>query len=232
MINAIAIDDEPLALEIIAAFCENDKDIKLQKSFTNTKEAMEYLNENTIDLLFLDIQMPSISGIDFYKNLDQKLMVIFTTAYSKYAVEGFNLSAVDYLLKPIELDRFLKATAKAKEIFDYNNKEQNDADYIFVRADYSLVKIDCNEILYLESTDDYIKIHLIGKNPIMTLSTLKAIEDKLPTNNFIRVHRSYIVATNKIERVKGKTIHIATFQIPISNKYDADFFKLYTKDIF
>ena len=233
MIQAIAIDDEPLPLELIEAFCAEINYINLQKTFANTNEALEYLQKNKIDLLFLDIQMPDISGLDFYKNLDEKIMVIFTTAYSQYAVDGFDLNAIDYLLKPYEFERFQKAVNKVKEYYDYNQKEQNENNFIFVRADYSLIKIDCNEILYIESIDDYIRIHLLGKKPILTLSTLKAIEDKLTTNNFIRVHRSYIVALNKIESVRGKNIQLfLSTEIPISNKYEADFFKVYAKEIY
>lgn len=232
MIKSIAIDDEPLALELVSAFCEDIDYIQLQKTFTNAKDALSFLKENSIDLLFLDIQMPDISGIDFYKNLSDKCMVIFTTAYSQYAVEGFELNAVDYLLKPYEFDRFLKATAKAKEFYEYSKKEENETNYIFVRADYSLIKIDCSEITYIESIDDYIRIHLIGKKPIMTLSTLKAIEDKLPKKDFIRVHRSFIVSLNKIDSVRGKNIQMGAVEIPISNKYETDFLKIYTKDIY
>lgn len=232
MIQCIAIDDEPLALELVSTYCAEIDFIQLQKTFTKTSDALKYIKSNPVDLLFLDIQMPDISGIDFYKNLEEKTMVIFTTAYSEYAVEGFNLNAVDYLLKPYELERFRKAVNKAKEFYDYSAKETNETNYIFVRADYSLIKIDCNDILYIESIDDYLRIHLSGKKPVMTLSTLKAIEDKLPSSNFIRVHRSYIVALNKIESVRGKNIQLPLAEIPISNKYEADFFKAYGKDIY
>lgn len=232
MIQCIAIDDEPLALELVSTFCDDIDFINLQKTFTKTSDALKYIKENPVDLLFLDIRMPDISGIDFYKNLEEKTMVIFTTAYSEYAVEGFNLNAVDYLLKPYEPERFRKAVNKAKEFYDYNKKEINETNFIFVRADYSLIKIDCTEILYIESIDDYLRIHLSGKKPIMTLSTLKAIEDKLPATDFIRVHRSYIVALNKIESVRGKNIQLPNTEIPISNKYEAEFFKVYGKDMY
>lgn len=229
MIECIAIDDEPLALELLSDYCAKTDLIHLQKTFTRSSDAIAYMKDHDIDLLFLDIQMPDISGIDFYKSLEEKLMVIFTTAYSEYAVEGFNLNAVDYLLKPYEYERFLKAVQKAKEFYDFARKDQNDTDYIFVRADYSLIKIDCNEILYIESLEDYIRIHLVGKKPIMTLGTLKAIEDKLPKNKFVRVHRSYIVPLNKIESVRGKNIQLPGVEIPISNKYEEGFFQLYGK---
>ena len=252
---AIAIDDEPLALELIEAYCSNLNDLQLVQSFTNTAKAKIYLQNNTVDLIFLDIQMPNISGIDFYNNLEEKPLVIFTTAYSNYALKGFELtnpsfqlifttahnqyaiqairySAIDYLLKPFDFERFHKAVIKAKEYFAFSNKSKNEVRYIYVRADYALIKIDCNEILFLESIDDYIKIHLLGKKPIMTLGTLKSMEEKLPIDLFTRVHRSYIVSINKIESVKGKNIQMNASEIPISNKYEACFFKLYAKDIF
>lgn len=229
---AIAIDDEPLALELIEAYCSNLNDLQLVQSFTNTAKAKIYLQNNTVDLIFLDIQMPNISGIDFYNNLEEKPLVIFTTAYSNYALKGFELNAIDYLLKPFDFERFHKAVIKAKEYFAFSNKSKNEVRYIYVRADYALMKIDCNEILFLESIDDYIKIHLLGKKPIMTLGTLKSMEEKLPNELFTRVHRSYIVSINKIESVKGKNIQMNASEIPISNKYEACFFKLYAKDIF
>ena len=229
---AIAIDDEPFALELIEAYCSNLNDLQLVQSFTNTAKAKIYLQNNTVDLIFLDIQMPNISGIDFYNNLEEKPLVIFTTAYSNYALKGFELNAIDYLLKPFDFERFHKAVIKAKEYFAFSNKSKNEVRYIYVRADYALIKIDCNEILFLESIDDYIKIHLLGKKPIMTLGTLKSMEEKLPNELFTRVHRSYIVSINKIESVKGKNIQMNASEIPISNKYEACFFKLYAKDIF
>ncbi|MBK7639221.1 MAG: response regulator transcription factor [Bacteroidetes bacterium] len=232
MMIAIAIDDEPLALELIEAYCSNLNDLQLVQSFTNTAKAKIYLQNNTVDLIFLDIQMPNISGIDFYNNLEEKPLVIFTTAYSNYALKGFELNAIDYLLKPFDFERFHKAVIKAKEYFAFSNKSKNEVRYIYVRADYALIKIDCNEILFLESIDDYIKIHLLGKKPIMTLGTLKSMEEKLPNELFTRVHRSYIVSINKIESVKGKNIQMNASEIPISNKYEACFFKLYAKDIF
>ncbi|MBK9352561.1 MAG: response regulator transcription factor [Bacteroidetes bacterium] len=232
MMIAIAIDDEPLALELIEAYCSNLNDLQLVQSFTNTAKAKIYLQNYTVDLIFLDIQMPNISGIDFYNNLEEKPLVIFTTAYSNYALKGFELNAIDYLLKPFDFERFHKAVIKAKEYFAFSNKSKNEVRYIYVRADYALIKIDCNEILFLESIDDYIKIHLLGKKPIMTLGTLKSMEEKLPNELFTRVHRSYIVSINKIESVKGKNIQMNASEIPISNKYEACFFKLYAKDIF
>ena len=152
MITAIAIDDEPLALEVIKTFCSNVDYIELKKTFTETGDALTYLEENTVDLLFLDINMPSISGIELFKKLDKSILVIFTTAYTEYAVEGFNLDAIDYLLKPFEFARFKKAVEKVKEYYQYLHKKESEAQqYLFVRVDYSLVKVALADILYIEA---------------------------------------------------------------------------------
>jgi DNA-binding LytR/AlgR family response regulator len=163
MINCIAIDDEPLALEILEAFCAKIPFLKLDRTFTDPEEAARHLRKFPIELIFLDIQMPDMNGIDFYRLHGQNKMVIFTTAYSNYAVEGFNLNAIDYLLKPIEFSRFTQAANKAHDYYNYlyksSNSEQN---YLFVRSEYSLVKIQLSEILYIETLDDYIRIHLLN----------------------------------------------------------------------
>ncbi len=233
MINCIAIDDEPLALEIIEYFCESIPFLNLQKTFTNASEAAKYISTNSIDLLFLDIQMPDISGIEFYKQIQQNTMVIFTTAYSEYAVEGFNLSAIDYLLKPFEQERFKQAVDKAQSYFNFlYQTEKNTIQYLYVRSEYSLVKIPFNEILYIETLDDYIKIHQLGKKPVLTLMSMKSINEKLPDSEFIRVHRSYIVPFNRIESVRGKVISMGITEIPIGKSYEEAFFKAYVSKSF
>lgn len=233
MINCVAIDDEPLALELIEIFCSNVDFINLKKTFTDTKEAMSYLSTNQIDLIFLDIQMPEISGIEFYKQLKTSSMVIFTTAYSEYAVEGFNLNAIDYLLKPIEIDRFNQAVDKAKSYYNYiYQNEKSTVQYLYVRSEYSLVKIPFNEILYIETLDDYLKIHVLGKKPILTLMSMKSILEKLPEFDFIRTHRSYIVPFNKIESVRGKIINLGITEIPIGKSFEQEFFKRYISQSF
>ncbi len=233
MINCIAIDDEPLALEIIEYFCETIPYLNLQKCFTNASEAAKYISTNSIDLLFLDIQMPDISGIEFYKQIQQNTMVIFTTAYSEYAVEGFNLSAIDYLLKPFEQERFKQATEKAQSYYNFlYQSEKNTIQYLYVRSEYSLVKIPFNEILYIETLDDYIKIHQLGKKPVLTLMSMKSINEKLPNSEFIRVHRSYIVPFNRIESVRGKVISMGITEIPIGKSYEEVFFKAYVSKSF
>lgn len=228
MLNCIAIDDEPLALEIIEAFCARIEFVNLQRTFTDTEEAAKYLRKQPVDLLFLDIQMPDITGIEFYKQHGNEKMVIFTTAFSNYAVEGFNLNAVDYLLKPIEFNRFLVALNKANDYFTYQNSAKHkEQKCLFVRAEYSLVKIVLDEIEYIETLDDYIKIHLEGKKPVITKMNLKNVMSRLDATEFIRVHRSYIVPMRRIISVRGKVIKMAHIDIPIGIKFEEDFFKAY-----
>lgn len=221
MINAIAIDDEPLALNVIKAFCYNLDFIDLKATFTETSEALKYLRNYPVDLLLLDIKMPAMSGIDFYKSVPHKTMVIFTTAYSEYAVDGFNLSAIDYLLKPFENERFLQAVNKANEYYKYLNKQEISTNqYLFVRADYSLVKIALSDIIYIEGLDNYLKIHLQNSKPIIARMSMKAVMDKLPEKDFLRVHRSYIVSFGKVNYVRNKIIHITDAEIPVGTNYN------------
>lgn len=220
MITAIAVDDEPLALTIVEAFCHKVDFIELQKTFTETAEALKYLRKYPVDLLFLDINMPAMSGIDFYKSVTQNTMVIFTTAYGEYAVEGFNLNAVDYLLKPFEFERFKRAAEKARDYHAFlNNKDAGADQYLFIRADYSLVKIAVADILFIEGLDNYLKIHIEGKKPLIARMSMKTMEEKLSAKEFIRVHRSYIVPFAKIDSVRNKVISIGNEEIPIGTNY-------------
>ncbi|POY39828.1 DNA-binding response regulator [Flavobacterium alvei] len=229
MIKAIALDDEPPALDVLESFCDKIDVIDLQKKFTKSDDAFKYLKKYPVDLLFLDINMPSISGIDFYKKLPHKTMVIFTTAYSEYAVEGFTLSATDYLLKPFSFSRFQQAVEKAYSQWKIQNQnpEQN---YLFIRADYSLIKILISDILFIEGLDDYLKIHIQNQKTIVARMTLKAILEKLPATEFARVHRSFIVPISKIEKVRNKIIFIQEEEIPVSASYETAFFTLLNKD--
>ncbi len=231
MIKAIAIDDELPALKIIENFCEKSGLIELQKTFSMPTEALKHLQKFPTDLLFLDINMPSISGIELYKSIEQNTMVIFTTAYSEFAVEGFNLNAVDYLLKPYTYERFLQAVSKAKEFHNTSGAiEKSLEQYLFVRADYSLIKIAINDIVLVEGLDDYLKIHLQNNpKPIVTRMTMKGILEKLSSKEFIRVHRSFIVPFGKIENVRKKIISIAGKEIPIGSSYEADFNAIFKK---
>lgn len=228
MIRCIALDDEPLALDLLQNFAGRIPGIDLQKTFTDPEAAAKYLRKFPIDLLFLDIQMPDISGIEFYKSLEQQFMVIFTTAHSEYAVEGFNLSAVDYLLKPYEFSRFEQAVQRAQEYYNFlHQKSSETSNHIYVRADYSLIKIDCNEIEYIEGLDDYIKIYLTGKKPVMTLMSLKNVLEKLAPKKFIRVHRSFIVPFGKIKHIRNKKIQLTATEIPIGASYEEAFMKTF-----
>ena len=229
MINAIAIDDEPLALTVIQSLCDKSNSINLQKTFTQPNEALKYLQKFPVDLIFCDIQMPSITGINLVKSLQQNPMVIFTTAFSEYAVVSYELNAIDYLLKPINQKRFTQAIAKAQEYFDYLNKKDQSADKnIYIRADFSLVKIPLADILYIEGLADYLKIYIKDRKTIVARMPMKDIMEKLPSADFIRVHRSFILPFSKIEAVRGSTIFIGDKEFPIGRTYTDEFFNRYT----
>lgn len=229
MIKAIALDDEPPALDVLQSFCDKIEYVNLQKAFTKSDEAFKYLKKYPVDLLFLDINMPSISGIDFFKKLPHKTMVIFTTAYSEYAVEGFTLSATDYILKPFSFSRFQQAVEKAFSQWKLQNQDPEQR-YLFIRADYSLMKILFSDILYIEGLDDYLKIHMQNQKTIVARMTLKTILQKLPIPEFIRVHRSFIVPISKIDKVRNKIIYINQEEIPVSVSYESAFFAVINKD--
>jgi len=229
MINAIAIDDEPLALTVIESLCNKSKIINLQKTFTQPNEALKYLRKFPTDLIFCDIQMPAMTGISLVKSLQQNTMVIFTTAFSEYAVTSYELNAVDYLLKPINQKRFTQAVTKAQEYFEYINKRDRDPDKnIFIRADFSLVKVPLAEILYIEGLADYLKIYIKDRKTIVARMSMKDMMEKLGTTDFIRVHRSFILPFSKIESVRGTTIFIGNHEFPIGRTYADDFFSRYS----
>jgi DNA-binding LytR/AlgR family response regulator len=217
MITAIAIDDEPPALKIIESFCAQDDSpeytrIQLLKTFTKPNEALKYLRKFPVDLLFLDVQMPSLSGLKLYKAIEQVSMVIF----------------VDYLLKPYTYERFTQAVNKAKEIYALTHKRENaQQEYLFIRADYSLAKISIADILFIEGLDDYLQIYLADHRKLVPRMTMKAIVSKLPAKDFIRVHRSFIVPLKRIEQVRNKIIYIDGKEIPIGSSYEEDFFKVF-----
>lgn len=217
--NAIAIDDEPLALEVIKSHASRVPLIALKAVFTNAFEALTYLQKNKIDLLFLDIKMPDISGLEFYKSLTNPPMVIFTTAYSEHAVEGFEVDAVDYLLKPFSLARFLKACTKANELLSLKNGNGQNTDYLFLKDGTEQVKVLFDDILYVEAAGNYLNFYLTNKNKILTRCTIGDIEMQLPATLFTRVHRSYIVAYNKVERYNKQCLFIGSSAIPIGQTY-------------
>lgn len=222
---AIAIDDEPPALSIIEKFCSMTDNIELKKSFTDPAEALRYLKRYPVDLIFIDIQMKEHNGLEIYKALKDKPLAIFTTAFAEYAVEGFNVNAVDYLLKPYSFERFRQATQKAGEIFK-GGMSSDGSKHLSIRHNYSLTKIMIDDIGLIESFDDYLTIYMPDKKLTVRM-TLKNIIEQLPEDKFIRVHRSYIVPINKIEHVRNKIISLAGKKIPIGSKYEKNFFAKY-----
>ncbi|HMI07446.1 MAG TPA: LytTR family DNA-binding domain-containing protein [Flavobacterium sp.] len=226
MIRAIALDDEPLALQVIESFCSRVGYIQLEKTFTRTSEAHKHLRKQPVDLIFLDIQMPTQNGMEFYAEIEQNTLVIFTTAFSEYAVDGFNVNATDYLLKPFSFDRFMQAVEKVKNIYDSKNQTQTEQQYLFIRADYSLNKILISDILFIEGLDDYLKIHIENQKTIVARMTMKTILEKLPASEFVRVHRSFIVPVSRIDKVRNKIIYIGEEEIPLSASYESAFLSI------
>lgn len=239
MINALLIDDEPLALDILEEDLLKIPHIQSAKRCLSAFEALDYLRSHPIDLIFLDINMPDITGLQFLQSLSNRPMVIFTTAYPDFALDGFEWDAVDYLLKPYSFERLLKAVNKAldvqkmqqKEMSSKSNKaEENQLvskpknNYIFLKSDYKDVKVDFDEILYIEGMKDYVKVYLVGKNqPLITQLNVKNIEEKLSKDAFVRIHRSFIVAINKIELIQKNRIYIQKAVLPIGEFYKSRF---------
>lgn len=227
MINCLAVDDEPLALDVLEDFIGKVPFLHLVKACPSAMEAMELLHQYKIQLLFLDIQMPQVSGVQFLKGLrSDQPRVIFTTAYPDYALEGFNLDAVDYLLKPFTFERFLKAANKAYQQINAPSKIQEppaEKEYMFVKSGYDTVKISFKDILYIEGLKDYVKIHTTGKT-VIALMNMKALEDMLPAS-FIRIHRSYIIDFERISKVQKRRVFIEQTEIPIGEVYREDFLK-------
>jgi DNA-binding LytR/AlgR family response regulator len=222
MIKTIAIDDEPLALELIRSFCKKFTFIQYELGFTNTAVALEYLGKNPVDLLFLDVNMPAISGLEFYKTLTNKPMLIFTTSYSEYAVDSYELNAIDYLLKPFSFARFEKAIFRVKEKYNLvHHAVVNETEkFLMLKMDYSMVKVILSKILFIEALDNYLKIHLDGQAPVIVRMTLKSLMEKLNETEFVRVHRSYIVSLKRIEFMRNKAVLIAGELIPVGQNYE------------
>ena len=222
MIKAIAIDDEPLPLELIETYCKKIDFLQFEKSFTKTAAALQFLEKNPVDLLFLDIKMPAISGVDFYKSLRHKPMLIFTTSLREYALESYDLKAIDYLLKPFTLSRFEVAVTKAYEMYNlvYKATVPEQSKYLMLKVDYGIVKVLLTDILFIEGLDNYLKIHLQNQLPIVVRMTMKSLLEKLNEKEFTRVHRSYIVPLSRIESIKQKIITIAGEEIPVGKNYE------------
>lgn len=224
MIRCIAIDDEPLALELLQDNISKLPYLQLVAACDNALEAMKVMEQEPVDLIFLDIQMPGLTGLQFIQSMTLKPMIILITAYEKYALDGFNLDVVDYLVKPVPLDRFVKACNKAKELFDLKMQVKEtqvpENAYFFVNVDYSLLKISFTDIIFIEGLKDYIKIHLHSTSkPVVTRMAMKTIEEELPPRLFVRVHKSYIVSLGYITTVRKSSIFLGAVEVPVSDFY-------------
>jgi len=228
VINCALIDDEPLALQLLEDFVIKTPYLKLVGKYDEPMQALSVLESKQVDLLVLDIKMPDISGIDFFRSLSYKPEVIFTSAYSEFAIDCFELKAMDYLLKPVSFEKFLGACNRVKDYIELKNaKAAIEKDYFFINASHKLHKIFYDDILYLEGYKDYTKLHLNSStNPLLILHNLKYFEDLLDKTKFIRVHRSYIVAVRKINTVSRKAVTIHNYSLPVSDNYREDFFAL------
>jgi two-component system LytT family response regulator len=228
-IRCIAIDDEPLAVKKVAGYIQKVPFLELVAECRNAAEAMNIMDSTDVQLLFIDINMPDISGMEFVKSLTNKPYIVFTTAYSEYAVEGFQVEAVDYLLKPITFSNFLKAANKVKNLIELSTIGQKasiktSANHLFVKSDYKLIRIELDNIKYIESQHEYIKIHLINSNQVMTQLSLKSIEEQLPPERFMRVHRSYIVNLAKVSVIeRNRIVFDGKVYIPVSEQYKEKF---------
>lgn len=228
-ITCIAIDDEPLAVKKIGSYIQKIPFLELVAECRSAFEAMEILSSQKIQLLFIDINMPDFNGMEFVKSLPVKPYIVFTTAYSEFAAEGFQVEAVDYLLKPISFSNLLKAANKVKELVDLRATSQNESfkttiNHLFVKSEYKLVRIELHEIKYIESQHEYIKIHLINSAPVLTQLSLKSFEEQLPPDRFMRVHRSFIVQLNKISVIdRNRIVFDGKVYIPVGEQYKNKF---------
>ncbi|UZD22396.1 LytTR family DNA-binding domain-containing protein [Algoriphagus halophytocola] len=235
-LNCVAIDDEPLALELLSKFIEQTSFLNLIGKFDNAIEALGFINQNDVQLAFMDIQMPDLSGMELARVLDgkknsDKTRIIFATAYHQFAIEGYKVEALDYLLKPYSYEDFLNAATKAFTYFERQSQTKTEAapaesapDYIFLKVEYQLVKVMLQDIAYVEAYKDYVKVHLLSKpNPLLSLTSLKNMEELLPADKFMRVHRSYIVALDHIDSVAKNVIHVGQNSITVSDNYKEAF---------
>jgi two-component system LytT family response regulator len=227
MLRCIAVDDEPLALDLLEDNIRQIPYLQLAAKCKNAIEAVEILRHESIDLIFLDIQMPGLTGLQFIQSLTVKPMVILITAYDQYALEGFNLDVIDYLVKPVSFDRFLKACNKAWEFFKLRNQTIKSSsgesvpelDYFFVNAEYSLVKVVMDEIIMIEGLKDYVKIHLVNNKPLIIRISMKSIEEKLSVKKFIRIHKSYIISIARITSIRKGSVFLGNTELPLSDNY-------------
>jgi DNA-binding LytR/AlgR family response regulator len=225
MIKCVAIDDEPLALELLEDNISKVPFLQLIAACENVTDAMKVMQKETVDLLFLDIQMPGLTGLQFIESMTEKPMIILITAYKQDALEGYNLDVLDYLVKPVSLDRFIKACNKANQLFELRSARKNGVSpsrtgYIFVNADYKLVKITLADIIYIEGLKDYIKINLKShQHPVVTRMPIKTIEEQLPADQFIRIHKSFIVSVTFITAIRKSSVFVDSLELPLSDTY-------------
>jgi DNA-binding LytR/AlgR family response regulator len=230
MLNCIAVDDEKLVLDLLVDNIQKVPFLHLVKRCKNAMEAAEVLHQEKIDLIFLDIQMPGLNGLQFLESLHHPPMVIFVTAYKEYAFDGFNLNAVDYLLKPVSFERFLKACNKAQDLYSLQQNQLQKGEpmnYFFVYVEYNLVKVIISEILYIEGMKDYVKIFITSSTrPVITKMSLKSLEEKLSVHRFVRTHKSYILSADKITAIKRDLVCIGNLELPLSESYKANVEKM------
>ncbi|ANI87874.1 DNA-binding response regulator [Arachidicoccus ginsenosidimutans] len=222
--TCIAIDDEPLALKLIEGYIRRMPQLKLIQTFEDAIAGSEFIRHHAVDILFIDIEMPDISGLALVSALSEKPQVIFTTAYKNFAYEGFELDAVDFLLKPISFERFKKAVNKAVDAIEKKTIRNNEAEHFFIWSEYKQVKIITSHILYIEAKDDYVCVYLKNARPVLTLITLKEMLTKLPADKFLRIHRSYIIPLYEIQEVSGRKVRLHSGkEFPVSNSYYNEF---------
>lgn len=224
IIKCLTLDDEPLALDKMSNYVRKTPFLELVGSCRSGFEAIDYLSKDKVDLIFADINMPDVNGLDFVRSLQDKPQIIFTTAFSEYAFEGFKVNALDYLLKPIGYSEFLKSANKARSYFENvaapKSEPENEIDYLFVKSDYKIVRICLDDILYIEGMREYVRIHLATGKSIMPLISLRVLEEQLPSSKFMRVHRSYIVNLNKITTIDhSRILFDGKIYIPVSDQY-------------
>lgn len=228
--RCLIVDDEPLAQQVIEEFAGRVHFLEVIGKCSSATEAIEVMQNTAVDLIFLDIHMPRLSGLDFIKSLHNPPQFILVTAYSEYALQGFNVNATDYLMKPVPFERFLKAVNKANELFRLRNKATDNAEppaqkYLLVKSGYQTVKVIIDSILFIEGLKDYVKIHTDGKKPILSLLTLKGLVVSLPAAKFMRIHKSYIVATDRITTISRNRVMIGDKWIPVGENYREEFRK-------
>ncbi|MBN2743497.1 MAG: response regulator transcription factor [Marinilabiliaceae bacterium] len=229
MLTVIAIDDEPLALKLVEGYVKRTPVLQLAGLFDNALDAMDYLSEHPVDLVLTDIQMPDMKGTDFVRMLEKAPMIIFTTAFEKYAIEGFRLNAVDYLMKPFGYDEFLTAVHKAEHLIELERQSafattEAGNKFLFLKSEYKVRRVNFSDILYIEGLKDYIKVYVQHEEkPLLSLSSLKVLEQKLPSVSFMRVHRSFIVNLDKIETIDRLRIVFGDVYIPVGEQYKERF---------